>query len=232
MSDIGNNGKDLQALGRYIVELIEASVLNGVITSPKRGGMFNAAAERIGISTAELRSLRYGERKNPNPLILQQIANRLSGDYNKMMVLAGYAPTEIDQCEKRLLDVMYPVKYLPIKGYVHAGPLTLCDEVHMENVVANVNDPSDYCLIVKGDSMIELGVQDGDTVFVKKQSIAEHNDIVIAMIDGETTLKKFIRTNGSIILQPMNNKFVPIIINKDQHFQILGVVTGFHRKLK
>lgn len=88
-----------------------------------------------------------------------------------------------------------------------------------------------FALRVKGDSMIEADIDDGDMVFIKKQSIAENGQIVAALINQcEMTLKEFRKTkNGAIHLIPHNKSMEPIIINHDA-FEIQGVMVGLYRK--
>jgi repressor LexA len=82
-------------------------------------------------------------------------------------------------------------------------------------------------LHVKGDSMIDEGILDGDLVLVRQQQTASNGDIVIAMMDDSATVKTFYRESGHIRLQPANKAFTPIIV-KD--CEILGKVIGLYRR--
>ncbi len=104
---------------------------------------------------------------------------------------------------------------LPVVGSVRAG----IPEPAIEDVQAHcVVDPSwlrgegCYLLRVKGDSMINAHILDGDLALIRPQPTAENGEIVVAMIDGEATLKRFYREAGRIRLQPENAAFPPIII--------------------
>ena len=84
-------------------------------------------------------------------------------------------------------------------------------------------------LVVKGESMIEAGIMDGDYILVEEQSNARNGEIVVAMVDGfesEATVKTFYRENGHIRLQPENSTMSPIIVNDAK---ILGKVKGVFR---
>jgi len=82
-----------------------------------------------------------------------------------------------------------------------------------------------YALRVRGNSMIDENVKDGDIVLVKQQKVAENGERVVALIDNhEATLKKFYQERGHIRLQPANKTFEPIIIRKDRDIKIQGVV--------
>jgi repressor LexA len=86
-------------------------------------------------------------------------------------------------------------------------------------------------LTVKGESMVEAGILDGDYILVNQQNTANNGDIVVAMVDGfesEATVKTFYRENGHIRLQPENKNMSPIIVSD---VKILGLVKGVFRYL-
>jgi repressor LexA len=84
-----------------------------------------------------------------------------------------------------------------------------------------------FMLTVKGDSMINAGIFDGDQVLVKQQATAENGDMVVALIDDSATVKTFYKENGYYRLQPENDNMEPIIITGN--LQILGKVFGVFR---
>jgi SOS regulatory protein LexA len=97
-----------------------------------------------------------------------------------------------------------------------------------EHLVAN---PSRTLLIkVKGDSMIDAGILDGDTVVVEKRTTANVGDIVVAILDNEFTLKRLAREKGRIVLRP-ENKAYPVIRPKED-LEIFGVVVGQFRRYR
>jgi repressor LexA len=83
-----------------------------------------------------------------------------------------------------------------------------------------------YILNVRGESMIEAGIMDGDYVVVRKQPQAMNGDIVVAMIDDEATVKRFYKENGMFRLQPENPTMKPIIVPE---VTILGKVVSLYR---
>ena len=85
-----------------------------------------------------------------------------------------------------------------------------------------------FVLKVKGDSMIEMGINNGDFVVASTQNTAENGDVVVAMIDGNATVKTFYREPQFVRLQPANNAYRPIYSND---LQILGKVVGVMRRL-
>jgi repressor LexA len=126
---------------------------------------------------------------------------------------------------------------LPLVGEIAAGGPLLAEE-NIEDYLA-VPEPlsagdEDFLLRVKGDSMIEAGILEGDYVVVHRQQAARDGDIVVALAgDDETadeaTVKRFFRENGRIRLQPENAALSPLY---PEHVQILGKVTGVFRTLR
>lgn len=120
------------------------------------------------------------------------------------------------------------IKKLPVLGKVAAGSPILAEETAGEYV--NLPDfligrGDHFVLEIRGDSMITAGIMNGDFVVVKKQETANNGDIVIAMIDGDATCKRFFKEENHFRLQPENPSMAPIIVND---VTILGkVVTVF-----
>lgn len=92
----------------------------------------------------------------------------------------------------------------------------------------NINNPSTFLFTVAGDSMIDLGIFEGDKVVVKKTNIAKNGDIVIAFIDGGYTIKTYRNKNGKIWLEPANQNY-PNLYPKEQLI-IFGIAQGIVRK--
>jgi repressor LexA len=128
---------------------------------------------------------------------------------------------------------------IPVLGRVAAGSPILADEhvettVHVDSFFLGASRSQKvFALRVTGDSMIEAGIYDGDYIFVKKQIEANRGDIVVAMIDGEATVKRYEPGGDSIKLVPENRAMKPIIIKKKdfRSTQILGIVCGVYRRL-
>ena len=78
--------------------------------------------------------------------------------------------------------------------------------------------------------MIEDHIEDGDYVVIRKKQNANNGERVVAMIDGEVTLKKFQRKHNKIVLSPSNAKMAPIVVTPDKNIQILGTLIGVLRK--
>ena len=121
---------------------------------------------------------------------------------------------------------------VPIVGTITAGQPILA----VENIESYFPIPSEFMpntetfmLKVKGDSMINAGIYDGDRIIVQRQSHAKNGDYVVALIDDEVTVKTFYKENGYFRLQPENDAMEPIIVSD---LQILGVVIGLFRIIK
>ena len=121
---------------------------------------------------------------------------------------------------------------LPLLGYIAAGsPLeTVPDPQTIAFPWTEAGARNLYVLQVRGESMIEDHIQDGDYVIVQEQSTAENGETVVALLEGgEATLKRFYRENGTIRLQPANPSMSPILLNEGE-LKIQGVVVGVLRK--
>ena len=117
---------------------------------------------------------------------------------------------------------------LPILGRVSAGLPVFADE-DIEGYVSFPLSESEikydryFALRVKGESMIEAGILDGDILIVRKADYAENGTIVVAGVGDEATVKRFYRENGKYRLQPENSSMKPIIV---EQAYILGIVTA------
>ncbi len=92
-----------------------------------------------------------------------------------------------------------------------------------------------FALEVQGDSMVDAGIHEGDTVFVRRTTDARKGDIVVARVNGTGTLKRYYPEKDQVRLQPENKKYSPIIVPRarmeQSEFAIVGVVTGLFRKI-
>ena len=124
---------------------------------------------------------------------------------------------------------------IPIVGRVAAGTPILAVQ-NLEGTVTIDRDflacRSDvFALRVKGDSMINAGIFDGDLIFARQQKSAERGEIIVAQIDNEATVKYYQPQSDHIELRPANPKYRPIIVNKGNDFSIAGRVIGVMRKV-
>jgi len=131
-------------------------------------------------------------------------------------------------------DKQPEVLQVPIVGTVRAGTPTLAVEdiegyYPMEKLQLR---GASFFLRVRGDSMINDAIMDGDLALIRTQDTADNGDIVVAMIDGEATLKRFYRETDHIRLQPRNPNMEAIIIPAGQELTIIGKVVKIVRDIE
>jgi len=122
---------------------------------------------------------------------------------------------------------------LPLVGQIAAGGPLLADQNVEDHLAVPETLRGDFLLRVKGDSMVNAGILDGDIVVVQRSQDARNGEIVVALAGDdesadEATVKRFFRENGRVRLQPENDALDPIYA---QHVQLLGRVTGVFREL-
>lgn len=156
-------------------------------------------------------------------------------DHLKALERKGY----IRRVGKRAIEVLTPLgkslfaatRQVPILGRVPAGkPLITEESVEgLMAVPAEIARGETFILRVKGDSMIDAGILDGDYVIVRFQETAENGEIVCAMINGEATLKRFRKKGDVVTLLAENKSYPPMTISRGE-FSIMGKMVGLIRK--
>ena len=121
---------------------------------------------------------------------------------------------------------------LPVVGRVAAG-VPIDSVAHIEKMVPIQSElfsaGPDFLLRVQGESMIDVGIFDGDLLAVRKSNTAKHGEIVVARINGEVTVKRLDKSNKGIRLLAENQLFEPIVIQPDSEFFIEGLAVGVIR---
>lgn len=150
--------------------------------------------------------------------------------YLNRLELLGYIAKEDGKSRAiTLVDDAPTVKAVPIIGTVAAGSPILAEQTY-EGYIGYISDSSAeqqlFALKVKGQSMIDIGICDGDIVIAEKTCYAENGEIVVALVDNEATVKTFYRENGHYRLQPENATMEPIIV---EEVLILGKVRAIQR---
>jgi repressor LexA len=158
-------------------------------------------------------------------------------DHLKALESKGY----IKRIGKRAIEIVSPTgrsglpeaTEIPVLGRIRAGAPVLAEE-NIEGFLAVANEiargKETFALKVKGDSMIEDGIFDGDYVIIRRQETADNGDIVCALIENEATLKRFHQKGSVVVLKPANKNYAPITVSKGE-FRILGKASGVIRKL-
>ncbi|HEC92637.1 MAG TPA: transcriptional repressor LexA [Candidatus Atribacteria bacterium] len=161
-------------------------------------------------------------------------------DHLRLLEKKGYIKKDPNKSRSIVLDdfskALKDTIRVPILGQISAGKPILAEE----NIQGYINldkflikhSKDIFALKVKGDSMINAGILDGDYVIVKKQSIVENGEIVCILIDTEATIKRFYKKDSSIELKPENEKYQSLIIKEGftEQIVILGKVIGVIRR--
>ncbi len=137
--------------------------------------------------------------------------------------------------QKRALEIVEVAEApravsLPLLGTVAAGKPLLSEEVDgsIEVPESMLRRGEHFALRVRGDSMIEDGIHDGDLLVVQRREDAEVGQTVVALVDGEATVKRYYRQGDKVELRPANEKFTPIIADPSS-VHVEGVVVGLVR---
>jgi repressor LexA len=129
---------------------------------------------------------------------------------------------------------------VPLLGRVAAGAPLLAvenveDTVRVDRFFLGATPPREvFALRVKGDSMIDAGILDGDFIFVRKSLTADRGDIVVALIDDEATVKRYYPEGEVIRFQPANAAMQPILVKRRdfKSVNLIGIVVGVYRKIR
>lgn len=111
---------------------------------------------------------------------------------------------------------------IPLIGTIAAGTPILAEQNIERYFDIDTSIDCDFCLRIQGDSMIDAGINNNDIVFIRQQPTLEIGEIGAIQIGEEATLKRFYRTNDSIILQPANSDYLPQVYTSDSDVKILG----------
>lgn len=182
-----------------------------------------------------------GKTKNPpSPQIIKKLEQALNIADGILMIKAGYISGKVNELKETKSKYNYDdiikkeVESIPVIGTISAGQPVLAEQniLFYKKVPADrVSNGQYFFLKVKGDSMINAGINEGDLVLIRRQSTVENNEIAVVMVNSdEATLKRVIKTNGSWVLQPENPNYENIIIKNDQA-RIIGKAIEVMHKL-
>lgn len=176
-------------------------------------------ANALGVKEATVQRYESGEIKNPKHHTVIELAKifRCSPAY-----LMGWENSS---------DAV-KTEGLPLLGKIAAGqPLLALEECEVFSPVMDTN--ADFCLRVRGDSMIGAGIKDGDIVFIRKQDSVDDGEIAAVLVDDEATLKRVYITDDAVTLIAENPKYKPMVYTKKQcrNIRILGKAVACHTNL-
>ena len=167
-------------------------------------------------------SAYYREKVERNKLI------KKNPNKNRALEVVDYNSPVVEQQSNTTMD--REVVAIPVLGTIAAGAPILAVEDCEEYFYTSPNmfrGDGLFILNIHGDSMINVGILDGDQVVLRQQSTATNGEIVAAMIDGSATLKRFYKENGHYRLQPENDNMEPIYAD---NVEVLGKLVGLIRK--
>ena len=135
----------------------------------------------------------------------------------------------------RLVEHGTPSFTIPLLGTVAAGkpiePIETTEKIEIPRSLLGSGE--NFALRVRGDSMIDDGIRDGDVVIVRRQAVAEDGQTVVAVVNGEATVKRFYRKNGRVELRPANPTLKSLFLDESAAtLEIRGVVVGLIRKFR
>lgn len=139
------------------------------------------------------------------------------------VIVTGEYPEE-EQVSKRFISV-------PLLGTIAAGSPILAEQNIEDYFNLDKKIKADFCLRIKGDSMININIMDGDIVFIKKQEDLENGEVGAVLVDDSATLKRFYRMNGEVYLQSENPAYKPIVISGGE-VMVLGKMVASLRQYK
>ena len=120
---------------------------------------------------------------------------------------------------------------IPIVGRVAAGsPISAVENIEKYIPTNPISSPVDFFLRVKGNSMKDIGIIENDLVGVKKASTAENGSVIVARLEDEVTLKRFVQENGTIKLVAENKNYNDILIDQNSDFSLEGIAVGVVRE--
>lgn len=175
-------------------------------------------SEKSGVPIQTLSKIFAGITPNPRIDTVEAIEkalgiNRVIDDESAIKQIGGY---DLLSQEKSII---------PLVGQVVAGkPIESPEYLEGYVYVAYKNPDEYFALKVKGDSMINAGITERSILIVHKQNCAENGDIIIASIDGESTVKRYREDKGAVFLVPENPNYSPIFVSPESNFYIFGKV--------
>lgn len=175
-------------------------------------------AEKSGISRRTIAGIFSGDPNYSSPTLnTVESIERALGIYTAPQIKKD--PVIQDEVE---IDDMYPI---PLLGRVVAGK-PLEEQENLEGYVyVNYRPKEEYFAVrVHGDSMINAGILDKSIIICHKQETAENGDIIVAMLNGEQTVKRFKMNGNTCFLKPENPNYDPIFVTENDEFIILGKV--------
>lgn len=184
-------------------------------------------ADRINKNKATIYRYEKGDIGKVPYDILEPLSEALD-------VSIGYLLGSEDTIENRPLpENLKPitkVNRIPIVGSIAAGKPILATENIESHLLLGQEYRADFALSIKGDSMIDAGINDGDLALIIKDKPIINGDIYAVLVDGDATLKKVYKNDNFLTLQPCNSKYEPLMVKEEDNPYIIGKLSGIVRK--
>lgn len=179
-------------------------------------------AKALGVSESTVQRYETSEIKNMGIDKVEALANILKVTPEYLM---GWSDEKGGYSSYGALPVTK--RTIPVLGNVHCGTPKYADQEYMDLIDTDVN--ADFALIAEGDSMIDVGIQDKDLVFVRRKSIVDNGKIAIVLIGEEAAIKRVHKTGDTLILSPANQNYEPLIFDSSsvEDIKILGEVIAY-----
>ena len=180
---------------------------------------------------AEPYSKKYDIRLGRND-ISQYVSGKVEPSQEKLTILSlalgvtepwlmGYDVPMIKA--KNVIDISDSIaQKIPILGTIACGEPIWVYENFDGYFITDTSIKADFIVKAKGDSMVDAGINDGDLVFLKKTPTVDNGKIGAVLVENEATLKKVIKTDNAIILQPCNSSYQPMVLTENEEIMILG----------
>lgn len=177
-----------------------------------KGMTIQQVADRINLSKSTISRYENGLVENMSNPTIQTLADIYN--VNVMWLLGKSNDKEVRATKSNTNSI-------PLIGQIAAGSPILAEENIEDYFNLDSSIKADFCLRIKGDSMINEGIFDGDIVFIKKQCTLENGQIGAILIEEEATLKTFYKDENTVILQPANKEYKPMVYTNG-NLTILG----------
>jgi len=189
-------------------------------------------AERLGLDKGTIHRYERGAINKVSSDTLKKLAQVLDTSPLYLMELSEESAREIS------IDNVYQieVKKFPLLGTIACGKPIYAEENFESYVEAGADIKADFCLRCKGDSMINARIQDGDIVFIRKQSMVDNGEIAVVIIDDEATLKRvfYYPDKSKMVLQSENPSYEPFVYVGEEmnQIRILGKAIALQTDVK
>lgn len=180
-------------------------------------------ADYVGVSKSAVSRWESGD-----------VANMGIDKLSKLSEVLSVSPLDIineTELTLRIVPNKNNTAPVPLLGSIAAGSPILAEQNIEDYFNLDKKIKADFCLRIKGDSMININIMDGDIVFIKKQEDLENGEVGAVLVEDSATLKRFYRMNGEVYLQAENPAYKPIVVSGGE-VMVLGKMVASLRQYK